>query len=67
MARFYISRRSLKRPGPRTVKRYIHYTYTYAVFIALIRYQMVSSLYIYQGRIEGASFTSNDVPEILSK
>ena len=24
-------------------------------------------IYIYQGRIEGASFTSNDVPEILSK
>ena len=22
---------------------------------------------MYQGRIEGASFTSNDVPEILSK
>ena len=42
MARFYISR-SLKRPGPRTVRRYNYYTYTYAVFIALIRYQMVSS------------------------
>ena len=42
MAQFYISR-ILKRPGPHTVRRYNYYTHTYAVFIALICYQMVSS------------------------
>ena len=50
MARFYISRRSLKHPGPRTVIRYIHYTYTYAVFIASTRYPLSNGfiiIYVY--------------------